>query len=444
MNSSSQTKNGRLFFAELKPPLTRDEALLEANRCLYCYDAPCIRQCPTHIDIPRFIKKIATNNMVGAARTIFEANMLGASCARVCPTTQLCEGACVLNKLHEKPIAIGRLQRYATDPFVLEEQQIFEPAPSNGRKVAIIGAGPAGLSCAAELVKLGYEAQIFEAEEKGGGLNTYGIADYKMDQATSLQEVQWLEEFGVKIRYNTRVGQDIPFQQLFDEYDAIFLGVGLGKIPKLGLPGENLEGSRDVLDFIRDLKSLPKEKMSLKGKKVAVLGGGNSAIDGVIQAKYLGAERVYLVYRRGEKEIPAYAHERDHAKLKGVEFVYMASPQAIEGEESVKRLVCLRTKLGEPDESGRRRPEIIEGSEFSLDVDFVFRATGQEKRRSFLEAIPQLQLDEKGRVIVDENGRTTHPKIWSGGDCVNGGKEVVNAVADGKRAALHIHQTLEQ
>ncbi len=426
-------------FAEIKPPLTRDEALTEANRCLFCYDAPCMRACPTHIDVPGFIKKIATGNLKGSARTILESNILGASCARVCPTEELCEGACVLHDLHDRPIDIGRLQRYATDPLVLDARAaLFAPGAPNGRKAALIGGGPASLACAAELSRRGWQTTIFEAAAKPGGLNTFGVADYKMDHETALREIAWVEQCGVEIRCHTAVGRDVAVDALLSDYDAVFVGVGLGGVPPLGLPGEALPGVRDVLDFIRDLKTQPKEALSLSGKRVAVIGGGNTAIDGVTQSVRLGADKVSLVYRRGRDEMPAYEHEIDLAVRDGVELVLQAQPVAIEGTTAVTGLRCIRTRLGAPGADGRRAFETIPGSEFTLPVDLVLRASGQEKRVAFLSTLPGLALDRAGRVLVDADGATGNPKVFAGGDCISGGKEVVNAVAEGKRAALAI------
>jgi len=426
-------------FAEIKPPLTRDEALTEANRCLFCYDAPCMRACPTHIDVPGFIKKIATGNLKGSARTILESNILGASCARVCPTEELCEGACVLHDLHDRPIDIGRLQRYATDPLVLDARtSLFVPGAPNGRKAALIGGGPASLACAAELSRRGWQATVFEAAPKPGGLNTFGVADYKMDHETALREIAWVEQCGVEIRCNTQVGRDVSVDALLNDYDAVFVGVGLGGVPPLGLPGEALSGVRDVLDFIRDLKTQRKDTVSLSGKRVAVIGGGNTAIDGVTQSARLGADKVSLIYRRGRDEMPAYEHEIELAVRDGVELVLQAQPVAVEGTTTVTGLRCVRTRLGAPGADGRRAFETIPGSEFTLPVDLVLRASGQEKRVAFLSTIPGLALDRGGRVVVDADGATGHPKVFAGGDCVSGGKEVVNAVAEGKRAALAI------
>ena len=426
-------------FADYKPPMDRGAAMVEANRCLNCYDAPCIRECPTGIDIPGFIKKIASDNMRGSARVILEANILGASCARVCPTEELCEGACVLHDLHEEPIQIGRLQRYATDPVVLGDKALFKAAPSNGRKVACIGAGPASLGCAAELAQHGYEVVIFEKAEQPGGLNTFGIADYKMDYATALAEIEWVKQLGVTIRCNTEVGRDVELATLFNDYDAVFMGVGLGGVSPVGIPGEDLEGSEDALDFIAELKTRPKDEVSLKGKSVAVIGGGNTAIDAVTQASRLGAEKVYMVYRRTRERMGAYAHEQELARKDGGIFVLESMPVEILGEYG--RVIGLKCQKTRSDAEGRLEP--VPGSEFVLDVERVFRATGQAKRVGFFETIDGLEFDSRGRVLADEHGRTSVKGLWTGGDCVSGGKEVVNAVAEGKRAALSIHQILE-
>ena len=425
-------------FARLEPPapLTRQEALAEADRCLMCWDAPCIRACPTAIDVPEFIKRIATGDDVGSARTILSSNILGSSCARVCPTEVLCEGACVLNDLHTRPIQIGRLQGYSTDPVVLGGIQIFAKGEPSGRSVAVVGAGPAGLSCAAELVQYGHDVVVLDAAESPGGLNTRGVADYKLRSETAIAEVAWIEELGVEIRQGVTVGTDVAVDVLLDEYDALFLGVGLGDIMPVGIPGEDLPGSEDALQFIARLKANSRQEMSLEGQRVAVIGGGNTAIDAATQSARLGAEKVYLIYRRGRQEMRAYDHEVELAMADGVEFIFWTAPVAISGTDSVTGLACRRTEVVDS------QVTLLDGTDSHLEVSRVFRATGQEKRRSFLEEIPGVETDHGGRVVLDEDFRTGNQKIWAGGDCANGGKEVVNAVAHGKQAAQSINASL--
>ena len=417
--------------------MTRDEALSEAHRCLMCWDAPCIRACPTSIDVPEFIKRIANDDLIGSARTILDANILGGSCARVCPTEVLCEGACVLNDLHERPIDIGKLQAYATDDVVFGDIELFTPGEATGHSVGIIGGGPAGLAAGAELARLGHEAVVFDANPLPGGLNTYGVANYKMDESTSLKEVEFISSLGVEIRSGVSVGSDVAVADLLAEHDAVFVGAGLGSVPPLGLPGEDLEGSQDALDFIANVRS---QRPDLSGQRVAVIGGGNTAIDASTQAAMSGAERVYLVYRRARGEMRAYPHDIERALMHGVEFIHWAMPVSIDGDTRVSGLTCMRTEYVDDDGAPTLVP--VDGSEFRLGVDRVLRATGQQKRVGFLDTLPDVELDPAGRVIVDDGFRTTNQRIWAGGDCVNGGKEVVNAVAHGKAAALDIDRTL--
>jgi glutamate synthase (NADPH/NADH) small chain len=422
-------------FADITPPMTRHQALIEAARCLYCFDAPCTQACPTHIDVPSFIKKIMTDNPRGSARVILEANILGESCGRVCPTEVLCEGACVMHEKGEKPIEIGRLQRYAVD-FVLDNNiRLFRAGAPNGRRVASIGSGPASLACAAELAKLGYAVTIFDKNELAGGLNTYGIAAYKTRAADSLREVEFVRQLGVTIQQRTEVGRDVSFAELEKQFDAIFIGVGLGETWELDLPGEDLEGVYGAMEFIEKTKVQPFDQVEV-GRRVACIGAGNTAIDVVTAARRLGAESVYLIYRRSEQEMPAFKYEYALAKNDGVVFLWQTQPVRVLGRDGiVTGLECVRTRLSGPEAKGRGKPEPIPGSEFTLEVDMVVPAVGQKPLTGFLRAVPGLELRQDGTVVVNAGHQTGSPKYFAGGDCANGGKEVVDAVAEGMRAA---------
>jgi dihydropyrimidine dehydrogenase (NAD+) subunit PreT len=429
-------------FSDINPALSVAEAVQEANRCLYCFDAPCMHACPTHIDVPSFIKKIASNNVMGAARVIFDANPIGATCARVCPVEVLCEGACVEKTLVNKPIEIGRLQRYATDHAMAADKQIFEKGEANGKSVGIVGSGPAGLSCASYLARLGYDVTVYEARQKPGGLDTYGMAEYKMPQAVSLSEADHVARMGVKFMLNTRItgGDDttevlgevnrVSMELLKEWHDAVFLAVGLGETNKLGIPGEDLNGVYDALDFIEKIKSREWKTVPL-GKTVAVLGAGNTAVDAVTQAKRLGAEKVIMVYRRTERDAPAYAYEMELARKDGIEFVWQAAPIGILSENGGSRVTGVRC-------------EKSDGSLelFEVPCDMVIKAVGQQKMRTFFEKVAGVDLDEKGRVVVNNKMQTSDAKIFAGGDCANGGAEAVDASQMGKLAAQGIHLTL--
>jgi glutamate synthase (NADPH/NADH) small chain len=390
-------------FADIAPALTPDYALLEANKCLFCYDAPCTVACPTHIDVPAFIKKIATGNLRGSARVILEANPFGHSCARACPVEVLCEGACVLNDRDEQPIKIALLQRHATD-YVLERKlKLFQPGKPTGKKVAIVGAGPAGLSCARDLRRWGHAVTVFEAKPQPGGLNTYGIAEYKLKADVALAEVQDILDLGVELKLGVIVDSLEP---LLMKYDAVFVGVGLGKTKRLGIPGEDLDGVVDALTFIEHLKTHPYHETRV-GKRVLVIGAGNTAIDAVTQAKRLGAESSTIVYRRGEDDMPCYDYEYELAKRDGCSFRFHAAPKRIVGNGRVEGL-----EVEAPDKTRETIP-----------CDMIIVAIGQGARGEFVTP-------------------TGNPKVFVGGDGANGGAEIVNAAAEGVRAAAEIHRRL--
>jgi dihydropyrimidine dehydrogenase (NAD+) subunit PreT len=431
-------------FAEILPRMTRQQALSEATRCLYCFDAPCTHACPTRIDVPAFIKKILTGNLRGSARVILSANILGESCGRVCPTEELCEGACVMHERGETPIEIGRLQRYAVDHVLDRNIALFHAGSSNGKRVACIGAGPASLACAAELAQRGYEVTVFDRNDLAGGLSTYGIAAYKTRAADSLREVEYVRALGVKFRQQIAVGRDISFAELEKQFDAIFIGVGLGETSKLHLPGEELHGVYGGLDFIAQTKTKPLSEVQV-GRRVACIGAGNTAIDVVTAARRLGAETVYLVYRRTEREMSAFPYEYDLAKKDGVVFLWQTQPVRIIGKDGiVTALECRRTQLGASNTDGRHEPEAIPRSEFTMSVDMVVRAVGQEPVTEFLRAVPGLELRPNGTVVTDECHQTPNPKYFAAGDCANGGKEVVDAVAEGMAAARSMDNWMGQ
>lgn len=424
-------------FADINPPLTPAQALEAGSRCLFCHDAPCIKACPTGIDVPQFIRQILTNNLKGSARTILDANILGHSCGRVCPTSVLCEGACVLNAEGKQPVDIGRLQRYAVDHVLDNKITLFKAGKANGKKVALIGGGPASLACAAHLRRMGYGAVIFDAHPAPGGLDTYGIAAYKMRADDAIRETEMVRDLGVEFRQGVAIGRDVKLADLEREYDAVFVGIGLGETDALNIPGEELAGCMDSLSFIEQTKTRPLAEVKV-GCKVAVIGGGNTAIDVVTAAKRLGAEQVYMVYRRGPEEMSAFAYEYELAKHDAVTFIWNSAPVRVIGNGKVEALECAQTKL-EPSGAGKATVKTIPGSEFRLEVDMVVKALGQKRKLEFLKQVAGLEL-KNGCVVVDAaTMQTANPKYFAGGDCVNGGGEVVDAVAHGKRAAQGIH-----
>jgi len=429
-------------FADITPAMNPRQAAIEASRCLYCFDAPCTQACPTRIDVPGFIKRIMTANVRGAARVILEANILGASCGRVCPTEVLCEGACVMVEKGEKAIEIGRLQRFAVDHVLDRKLSLFHAGKANGRRVACIGSGPASLACAAQLARKGYSVTVFDRRELSGGLSTYGIAAYKTRVADSLREVDMVKSLGVEFRQNVEVGRNVSFEQLEKDFDAIFIGVGLGETWAMNIPGEDLDGVCGALEFIESTKSQPFSRVAI-GRRVACIGAGNTAIDVVTAARRLGAEAVHLVYRRSEQEMPAFRYEYDLAKKDGVNFLWQTQPVRILGSGGVVTgLECLHTRLGEPDARGKRAPETIPNSSFTIDVDMVVRAVGQKQVTDFLRAVKGIEVRKNGTLVVDVQHRTGNPKYFAGGDCVNGGREVVDAVAEGMAAGRGIEAWL--
>jgi dihydropyrimidine dehydrogenase (NAD+) subunit PreT len=421
--------------AEQLPPLTANAAAVEADRCLYCYDAPCTHACPTHIDIPRFIKKIASHNLRGSAETIFASNLLGATCARVCPVQELCEGACVLGADH-KPISIGRLQRYAMDHA--REHRIFptvKAAPS-GRSVAVIGAGPAGLSCAGELAKLGHAVTIFEKRSLPGGLSTYGIIALREPVDVAISEARMIESLGVEIKTGIEFGKHVTAAELQAIFGAVVLSTGMGRTPELGIEGE--EAIVDGLEFIEASKTAP--SVLKIGRNVIVIGAGNTAVDCATIARRLGADRVTIVYRRTDREMTCYEHEYDFARKEGIEFRFLTQPaRVLLGGGLPVGLECLRVELGAPDASGRPTPSAVIDSEFVLHADQIVKAIGQEKPS--LARLLGLET-KKGFIAVDAAFQTTMPAIYAIGDCIraSGAASTVMAVEDGKLAAAAIHR----
>jgi dihydropyrimidine dehydrogenase (NAD+) subunit PreT len=426
-------------FGDLHPPFDQQAAVLEANRCLYCFDAPCTNACPTHIDVPRFIKKIATGNVEGSARTILDANILGASCARACPVQVLCEGSCVMHGYGREPIQIARLQRFAMEALHASGAPLpFEPGPETGLSVALIGGGPASLACAAELRRGGTRADIYDARPLPGGLNTYGVAEYKLPLVESLREIDMLSQLGVNFRFDTLVGA-AELAEIERKYDAVFLGIGLGAIHQLGISGENLHGVTNALDLIAGYKS---GAMTTVPGRVVVIGAGNTAIDAAIAAVRLGADEVHIVYRRGPEQMSAFEFEYAHAKDEGVRFLWHVQPVQMHGDKAVEGVEL--TKLIATEDGSL----VAEGgSEFVLAADLVVLSIGQATHAGFLAENggvgATIQL-ERGRILIDRvTGQTSNPKFFAGGDCTNGGREVVDAVADGKRAGIGIAAWLE-
>ena len=431
-------------FNDIHPPYeSRDGALVDANRCLFCYDAPCTKSCPTGIDVPKFIKQISTDNLRGSAHTIFLSNIMGGGCSRVCPVEKLCEGACVYNLMEEEPIPIARLQRYATEKAIRDKWPLFQRAQPTGKKVAVVGAGPSGLSCAHVLARSGADVTIYEKEEKGGGLMTYGIAAYKVTPAFCEEELEYILSIGgITVLYGQELGRNLSLSGLRSQYDAVYLAFGVGLARQLEIPGEELTGVVDAISFIYDIRSKGYPDVPV-GDKVAVIGLGMTAIDAATQAKRLGAKEVTIVYRRTQAEMPCTQAELDIAKLDGCRILWLAAPKAVlGGGAGVTGLVCSVMQLGAPDASGRRSP-VETGETVTLEVDMVIKAAGQIP---FMQLVRDAGLaNEKGKIVTNKDGAASGVSgaagaagIFAGGDCVNGGKEVVDAVQAGKDAAASI------
>lgn len=432
LNASEYAAN----FSDAHPPLNRTQALIEAERCYYCYDAPCTTACPTGIDIPTFIQRIAQDNVRGAAHTILEENILGGMCARVCPTEVLCEQACVRNTNEDKPVEIGLLQRYATDGYFAKPgAPLFTRAAKSGKRVAVVGAGPAGLACAHRLAMLGHEVAMFDAHPKPGGLNEYGLAAYKTVDGFAQKEIEWLLSIGgITVHSGKALGRDIVLDTLVHDYDAVFLGLGLAGVNALGVTEPQATGLADAVDFIAGLRQAKDWAGVPIGRKVVVIGGGMTAVDAAVQSRKLGAEDVTIVYRRGAEAMSASGYEQDWAKKNGVKVTHWARPAEILAEggavQGVKfqRTAQVNGKLTDTGES------------FTLEADMVFKAIGQTYVAESAGAAIALK---DGRIATDEDGKTSHPKVWAGGDCRHGGRDLtVEAVEHGKRSAMAIDKVL--
>ncbi len=426
-------------FADLHPPLSRSEALIAADRCYFCFAAPCTTACPTGIDIPRFIQSIRSGDIEGAAYAILSENIMGGMCARVCPTEVLCEEACVRNLHEEKPVDIGLLQRYATDPVIDAGTQLFARAAPSGKCVAVVGGGPAALSCAHRLAWLGHEVAIFSRDGKLGGLNEYGIAAYKTVDDFAQREVEYILGIGgIDVGANVALGRDLSLAKLCREFDAVFLAVGLGGINRLGLESEDLPGVVDAVRYIAELRQAPDKSQLPVGRRVVVIGGGMTAIDVAVQCKRLGAEDVTIVYRRGRDQMGASGYEQDLAQTGGVRIRDWAKPVRFVGKGMVTRVEFENTREG-PD----RRLEGT-GETFAMNADVVFKAIGQEIAWNELGAASAILRVADGRIAVDANRKTSLDNVWAGGDCVAGGKDLtVTAVQDGKLAAQAIDEYLK-
>ncbi len=433
LSSEQYTEN----FSDLHPPLSTHEAFVESDRCYFCYDAPCVTACPTGIDIPLFIRQILADNPSGAGKTIFDENILGGMCARACPTETLCEQACVRNTGEDRPVKIGELQRFATDHKMDAGDHPYERAMATGKSVAVVGAGPAGLACAHRLARYGHDVTIYEAREKAGGLNEFGIATYKTADQFAEREVDFVLGIGgITVETGKALGKDYSLADLRQGYDAVFLGMGLAGVNALKLDGEDMDGVYDAIEFIADLRQADDFARVPVGRKVVVIGGGMTAIDAAVQSKLLGAEDVTIAYRRGQDAMNASTFEQDLAQTRGVSIKHFVQPARILGDGAVTGIELEYTRLDGRSLSGT-------GETFTLEADMVLKAIGQSFDEDPLEDDGDAPALERGRIKVDAERRTSLAGVWAGGDCVSDGEDLtVVAVQDGKVAAESIHAML--
>ena len=438
-HQASGIRSGRLTpadiaenFQDLHPAFDAHEAAVAADRCYFCFDAPCMQSCPTSIDIPQFIREIQGGHPTAAAKTILDQNILGGMCARVCPTETLCEEACVREAAEGKPVEIGRLQRYATDMLMDKDVHPFHRAASTGKTIAVVGAGPAGLSAAHRLAMLGHDVTVYDAKEKAGGLNEFGIAAYKSTHDFAAREVDWLLKIGgITIAYGQQLGPELSLNGLCEQYDAVFLSIGLAGVNALRAAGEDKEGVRDAVDFIADLRQASDLSALPVGRNVVVIGGGMTAVDAAVQSKLLGAENVTIAYRRGRAAMGASRFEQDLAASKGVKLMFNVMPKAVLGNGAAQEIALEYTTVVDGRVTGT-------GETVRIAADQVFKAIGQR-----LDGQPEALVLEGNKIKVDAQGRTSVPGVWAGGDCASGGEDLtVTAVAEGRDAAMDIHARL--